>query len=217
MILNTIRKIIIGFTLVILLFLVISLAWNALSYLNLNPDYGFLRLKQDAIASGLYLPFYYSHVLAAGIILVIGLFQVFSKYSLRSKNLHKLLGSIYAYGILFFAAPGGLIMSFFIDRGPWVLLSFLLQTALWFYTTAAAIYAIRHGQVMVHRQWMLRSYALTFAAVTLRLYTFIIHGSIDLSNPASYALIAWLSWTLNLIVIEIYLRLKPFNNMSLTR
>lgn len=193
---------------VIVLFLVVSLAFNALTYFNFDFRYGFLKLKQEAIATGFYLPAYYSHVLAAGLILLLGLFQLRTTISLRWRRLHKFLGKCYVYGILFFAAPGGLVMSFFINRGPWVLTSFILQSVCWFAFTALAIRAIKHGKVEEHGQWMWRSYALTFAAVTLRLYVFLFTSSYDMSAPEAYGIIAWLSWTVNLIVIEIYLRTK---------
>lgn len=192
----------------IVVFLVVSLAFNALTYFNFNFHYGFLKLKQAAIATGFYLPAYYSHVLAAGLILLLGLFQLRTNISLRWRRLHKFLGKCYVYGILFFAAPGGLVMSFFINRGPWVLISFILQSVCWFAFTALAIRAIKHGKVEEHGQWMWRSYALTFAAVTLRLYVFLFTSSYDMSAPEAYGVIAWLSWTINLFAVEIYLRLS---------
>src|SRR6186713_2848541 len=132
----------------IVVFVLISLlSWNALTYLNFDFTYGFLRLKQAAIASGWYLPAYYSHVLAAGLILLLGLFQLNTTFSLRWRRLHRFLGKCYAYGILFFAAPGGLVMSFFINRGPWVFTSFVLQCLCWFVFTAWAVKYIRLGKI----------------------------------------------------------------------
>lgn len=193
---------------IIVLLLVISLSLNALSYFNFNFTYGFLRLKQAAIATGWYLPAYYAHVLAAGLILVLGLFQLRTTISLRWRKLHRFLGKCYAYGILFFAAPGGLVMSFFINRGPWVLTSFLIQSACWFLFTALAVRAVKKGNIEEHARWMWRSYALTFAAVTLRLYVFLFTSSYDMSAPEAYGIIAWLSWTINLVAVEIYLSLR---------
>lgn len=193
---------------IIVLLLVVSLSLNALSYFNFNFTYGFLRLKQAAIATGWYLPAYYAHVLAAGLILVLGLFQLRTTISLRWRKLHRFLGKCYAYGILFFAAPGGLVMSFFINRGPWVLTSFLIQSACWFLFTALAIRAVKKGDIEEHARWMWRSYALTFAAVTLRLYVFLFTSSYDMSAPEAYGIIAWLSWTINLVAVEIYLSLR---------
>lgn len=193
---------------IIVLLLVVSLSLNALSYFNFNFAYGFLRLKQAAIATGWYLPAYYSHVLVAGLILVLGLFQLRTTISLRWRKLHRFLGKCYAYGILFFAAPGGLVMSFFINRGPWVLTSFLIQSACWFLFTALAVRAVKKGNIEEHARWMWRSYALTFAAVTLRLYVFLFTSSYDMSAPQAYGIIAWLSWTINLVAVEIYLSLR---------
>ncbi|HEU5292179.1 MAG TPA: DUF2306 domain-containing protein [Cyclobacteriaceae bacterium] len=191
---------------VILLFLITSLSFNALSYINFDSTYGFLRLKQAAIATGWYLPAYYSHVLAAGVILTIGFFQLNTRLSLKRKKLHRFVGKCYAYGILFFAAPGGLIMSFFINRGPWVLTSFILQCTCWFVFTLLAVIKIRSGKIAEHRQWMWRSYALTFAAVTLRLYVFMFTSSFDLSTPDAYGTIAWASWVINLVAVEVWLK-----------
>jgi uncharacterized membrane protein len=189
--------------------LAITLAYNALTYLNFDPHYGFLKLKQQAIATGIYLPGYYSHVLIGGLILVIGLFQLHPASMRKFRRLHRFFGYIYVMGILFFAAPGGLLMSFFIHRGPMVQASFIVQATLWFYFTAMAFDRIRKGDVTAHRQWMWRSYALTFAAITLRVCIYFTSWSVDLSQPEAYATLAWLSWVPNLIVIECFLRWKP--------
>jgi len=192
--------------LITVVFLATILSYNALTYINFDPQYGFLRLKQKAIATGWYLPFYYSHVLVASVILVSGIFQLHPVSRKRFPTIHKWLGYFYVMGILFFAAPGGLVMSFFIDRGPIVLASFLLQTFAWFYCTAMAFDKIRKKNIVAHRDWMWRSYALTFAAITLRLYVFVTSWSIDHTQAESYATIAWLSWVPNLIAAEFYIR-----------
>lgn len=185
--------------------LAVALAGNALTYLNFDPTYGFLRLKQQAIATGWYLPAYYAHVIVGGIILVIGFFQLHPDSLRRFRKLHRVLGYMYVVGVLLFAAPGGLVMSFFINRGSWVQLSFIVQVSLWFYFTSMAIYSIRQRNITAHRRWMWRSYALTLAAITLRVYIFIISYHYDLSQPHAYATLAWLSWVPNLLVAEIYL------------
>ncbi|MBL0742920.1 DUF2306 domain-containing protein [Chryseolinea lacunae] len=188
------------------LLLTVLLAGNTLTYLNFDPQFSFLRLKQEAIATGWYLPFYYSHVLVGGIILVAGLLQLHPWSLQKFRPVHRALGYVYVMGILFFAAPGGLVMSFFIHRGPWVEISFVLQCTLWFAFTALAFDRIRKKDVAAHRRWMLRSYALTFAAVTLRLYIFASSSRFNLNQPEAYATIAWLSWVPNLLVAEFYIR-----------
>jgi len=192
-----------GIFIVIVLLLAVSLAINALSYINFDSNYGFLKLKQQAIASGWYLPAYYSHVLISGIILVAGFFQLFPSSSSRFQRVHRFLGYFYVMGILFFAAPGALGMSLFIGRGPWVLASFLLQGVLWFYFTAVAFNEIRKRNVAAHKRWMWRSYALTFAAITLRVYIFMTSYKVNLNQPEAYATLAWLSWVPNLFFVEL--------------
>lgn len=192
----------------LVLFLAVALSINALSYLNFETTYGFLRLKQKAIATGIYLPFYYSHVLIAALILLIGIFQLHPASRDKFPAIHRYLGYFYVMGILFFAAPGGLVMSMFIDRGPMVLASFVSQTLLWFYFTAMAFDRIRKRDVVAHKEWMWRSYALTFAAITLRIYIFFTSWTFDLSQPAAYATLAWLSWVPNLLIVEFFLRNK---------
>src|SRR5689334_3339003 len=185
--------------------LAIALAGNALSYFNFDPQYSFLRLKQEAIATGWYLPAYYSHVLISGVILVVGLFQLHPKSNTKFRRTHRVLGYVYVMGILFFAAPGGLVMGFFINRGPWVLTSFILLAVFWFWFTAIAFNRIRRRDIESHKQWMWRSYALTFSAITLRIYIFVSSYHVDLTHPEAYAAIAWLSWVPNLLVVELFL------------
>jgi uncharacterized membrane protein YozB (DUF420 family) len=192
----------------VLLVLAIPLSINALSYLNLDSDYGFLRIKTDAIATGWYLPAYYAHVLMAAVILVIGFFQIHPAFGLRWRNAHRALGKIYVGGILFFSAPGGLVMSLFINRGPVVQASFVLLCTLWFIFTWIAYTRIRQRNVQSHRQWILRSFALTLSAITLRIYVFLGSWSFDLANPTAYATIAWLSWVPNLLICEWYIRVS---------
>ena len=56
-----------------------------------------------------------------------------------------------------------------------------------------------------HRRWMIRSFAMTFAAVTLRLYL-PIAPILGYDFVDGYRLTAWSSWIPNLIVAELWLR-----------
>ena len=53
---------------------------------------------------------------------------------------------------------------------------------------------------------MIRSWAMTFAAVTLRLYLPIPPMLLHMSFMDGYRAIAWLAWVPNLLVAELYLR-----------
>lgn len=192
----------------ILFLLAITLAANALSYFNFDPQYSFLKLKQSAIETGLYLPAYYSHVLVAGMILVIGFFQVSDSFRNRHLKIHRALGLVYVFGTLFFSAPGGMVMAFFINRGPMVLVSFIFQCSLWFYFTYQAFVEIKKRNIRDHQAMMYRSFSLTLAAITLRVYIFLFSHEYNLAQPTAYATLAWLSWVPNLLIAEYIIRRK---------
>ncbi|WP_194775861.1 DUF2306 domain-containing protein [Pararhodonellum marinum] len=193
---------------------IVPLVWVTFSYFNFSPDFGFLRIKADAVQTGWYLPFYYLHVLPAGLVLLAGLVQLLPLSSKRYRQWHRCVGRFYVYSVLLLVAPGALGMTFFIGRGMMVFLSFLFQNLLWIAFTYAAVLAIKNKNLIGHRRWALRSFGLAFAAVTLRLYIFVFNWDFDLSNASAYAFIAWASWTLNLLVVEIYLGSKKEKILS---
>ncbi|MBP6721964.1 MAG: DUF2306 domain-containing protein, partial [Bacteroidia bacterium] len=57
-----------------------------------------------------------------------------------------------------------------------------------------------------HRAWMIRSFALALSAITLRAWKWILVGLFEPRPMHVYMLIAWLGWTLNLLVAEIIIR-----------
>ncbi|MBB3054499.1 DUF2306 domain-containing protein [Mucilaginibacter gotjawali] len=177
-------------------------AGTFLQYYDFKNDSHFLQIKEAAVKTGWYLPAFYCHIIGSSIILMAGFFQ-FSKKVYRNKPLHKALGKVYVFGVLFFAAPGAYIMTLFIDRGKWVFLSFLLQNTLWVIFTLSAWLLVKNKRIDDHIKMMRRSYALAFGAVTLRFYiwAFTVFGSgVGFAN--NYIIISFLSWVPNLILAE---------------
>ncbi|WP_295669780.1 DUF2306 domain-containing protein [uncultured Mucilaginibacter sp.] len=177
-------------------------AGTFLQYYDFKNDSHFLQLKEAAVKTGWYLPAFYCHIIGSSIILMAGFFQ-FSKKVYNNKPLHKSLGKVYVFGVLFFAAPGAYIMTLFIDRGRWVFLSFLLQNTLWVIFTLSAWLLVKNKKIDDHIKMMRRSYALAFGAVTLRFYiwAFTVFGNgVGFAN--NYIIISFLSWLPNLILAE---------------
>ena len=96
---------------------------------------------------------------------------------------------------------GGFVLAFNSDGGLVAHAGFGTLATLWLFSTLNAFRHIRAGDRVSHRAWMLRSYALTLAAVTLRLYlpAFEMAGY---SFDVSYPLISWIAWVPNLLVVE---------------
>ena len=64
-----------------------------------------------------------------------------------------------------------------------------------------------------HLRWMIRSFALTFAAVTLRLYL-PFPPMMGFTFVEGYRAIAWLAWVPNLIAAELYWRREPARRLQ---
>ncbi len=90
--------------------------------------------------------------------------------------------------------------------GGWVSsLGFMSLDVLWVATTLTAVRKIIAKDVQAHRVWMLRSYALTFSAVTLRILLAplaILLGDFEVA----FRIVAWACWIPNLLVIEVVIR-----------
>ena len=78
---------------------------------------------------------------------------------------------------------------------------FGLLACAWLLTTTLGFLRIRAGDDVDHRAWMIRSYSLTFAAVTLRIYLPLAFAS-GIPFEIAYPAIAWLCWVPNAIVAE---------------
>jgi hypothetical protein len=57
-----------------------------------------------------------------------------------------------------------------------------------------------------HREWMLRSYALTLSAITLRAWKYLIVFAFEPPPMDVYRLVAWLGFMPNIIFVEWWIR-----------
>jgi hypothetical protein len=81
-------------------------------------------------------------------------------------------------------------------------LGFGALAVLWFFTGLQAYRKILRGDVEAHRQWMIRNYALSLAAVTLRNYLPLMLFALHWPFRVSYITVAWLCWVPNVLVAE---------------
>ena len=147
------------------------------------------------------------HVSAAPVALAVGAFQFMPKIRRSNKTLHRWLGRIYGLAILV-GGIGAIGISLNAIGGTWAQIGFSGLGISWFVTTGSAIYFAMNKRFDEHRIWMLRSYALTFAAVTLRLQLvgFEIAG---MPYEQSSVWLSYTCWIPNLIVAEILIRMRP--------
>lgn len=150
-------------------------------------------------------PFWiYLHIFASLVALALGPLQFVRGVRERKPHLHRWSGRVYVLGVL-----GGGVSALYLAPfayGGWVsTFGFGLLATCWLYTGARAYGAIRQGRIVTHQAWMIRNYALTFAAVTIRFYlplSRVMGVDFDIAYPA----ISWLCWIPNLILVEWWLR-----------
>jgi uncharacterized membrane protein len=147
----------------------------------------------------------YSHVLFGGLALIIGPFQFRRDILARRRSWHRNLGKIYV-ACAFATGLVGLYMALFSFGGLNTHLGFGVLGALTMAATATAYARIRALDVTRHREWMIRSFALIFAAVTLRIELPLLIVAYKGQFPPAYAIVAWLSWVPNLLWAEWYVR-----------
>ena len=91
--------------------------------------------------------------------------------------------------------------------GPAATAGFGSLALVWLIATSNAWRLGMRRDLVAHREWMIRSFVLTFAAVTLRLYLPIAQ-LLPVELDDAYRAISFLCWAPNLVVAEAYLRKK---------
>jgi uncharacterized membrane protein len=103
------------------------------------------------------------HTLSGVIALLSGPIQFSSRFRRRHVKFHRVLGRIYVVSVFIGAATGVALAN---GRPGFPGTS--MQAAAWIVCTTAAFLTARNRQILQHRQWMVRSYAVTFTFVSSR-------------------------------------------------
>lgn len=177
-------------------------------YLLIQTKFGLLFTKsEELLNSKLWNILFYQHIIFGGVALLTGWSQFSVKLRQKYLNTHRLLGKIYV-AVCLLSGSAALYLAFHATGGWVAALGFGGLGLSWIFTTTKAFLSIRQKQITQHQAWMIRSYALTWAAVTLRIYLPL--GQIaQFDFIEAYRVIAWLCWVPNLLVAEwIISRLK---------
>jgi uncharacterized membrane protein len=158
----------------------------------------------------------YLHIIFAGLALALSPLQFSTRLRARAPRLHRVVGRI-TLGSVGVSGCGALVIAPKNLAGPVGIAGFGLLALLWLGFAGAALRAARRRDFVEHRRWAIRTFALTYAGVTLRLWVGVLialqtgFGDIDadLAFTRAYYLVPFLAWVPNLIVAERYLRRVP--------
>ncbi len=149
----------------------------------------------------------YVHAFAASLALLVGPWQFVDRWRARCPRLHRLLGQIYLGIGVGVGGLSGLFLAWHAFGGLVSTLGFAALASGWLYTGWRAFEAVRERDFVRHRAWMVRNYALTFSAVSLRLQLGIVFAA-GWSFEALYPAIAWWCWVPNVFIGEFILRAR---------
>lgn len=174
-----------------------------LQYVPLATDVAFLRIKQQVIELPHYQLAFFVHVYTAMFSLVAGGTQFSDTLRQRQPRWHRYLGWVYVATIILLAAPSGFVMGWYANGGLSSQIAFCLLSVAWWGSTLKAVTTARRRNWSAHRAWMIRSFALTLSAITLRAWKFVLVALLHPRPMDVYRTVAWLSWLGNLILAEI--------------
>ena len=147
------------------------------------------------------------HLLGGLVAIVIGPFQFWPRIRNNYPKVHRISGRIYLSAVLVGALGG---MGLAVTSGVNVSYAaglFALAIA-WLMTSGMALASIRRRNFVQHKQWMIRSYVVTFAFVTFRVVGDMLMY-FGIGEPAQYyAMLAWGCWAIPLLFTEAVLQGK---------
>lgn len=148
------------------------------------------------------------HLIGGMTALLIGPFQFSSSFRNRYLKFHRTLGKIYIVAIII-GSLCAIYMSFTVAKQvniAWCIALFFLAIP-WLISVLIAYRMILLKRIPQHKEWMIRSYVITFAFVLFRY--------IDESSLASTLMptfeergptVIWISWAIPLLITEVVLQ-----------
>jgi uncharacterized membrane protein len=198
----------------------VGVAWLALSALAIAvfaPLRYLLHSVPDLAATGDELARHYAaqpawaqaalvlHAGTGGLALLLSPVQLSARVRARVPCLHRIVGRtvLAAIGV---AGVAGLVLSSVSLAGSLGTAGFGMLALAWLTCAALGLRAILRGDVAAHRRWMIRTFALTYAGVTLRLWLIVLIPLFGGDFLQAYLLTPFLSWVPNLVVAELVVR-----------
>lgn len=144
--------------------------------------------------------FFYLHTIGGAAALILAPFQLLKQ---KTNSRHKIRG--YAYvGSVVLSSIGGFYMAQEAYGGLSSTIALTMLAITWLVTTYLGVFKALTHQFNAHREWMIRSIALTFSAITLRLISPGIYQFFNLYEAQQ--IIYWSCWPINLLIAEYYIR-----------
>ena len=148
------------------------------------------------------------HAFSGAVALLVGALQLNRHLLISNRTAHRIFGWIYV-AMIWLSSTGALWLAVTFDVSLISKIIFSILAALWFCSTTLAFLYAKRRQFKQHREWMLRSFALSLFFIT---FSFWVDGfSSFLPERVGYPLAVFTSWSFNILVAEIWIRRTQSN------
>lgn len=177
-----------------------------LGYWPIRSDAGFLQIKQQYLGIRHWELAFWIHVFTSMLPLLAGFTQFAPRLLGKFPKVHRVMGRVYVFTVCFVTGPASLVMAFYANGGITSRIAFVILALLWLATTGMGWSKALRREWPAHREWMIRSYALTLSAITLRVWKYLIVFAFEPPPMDVYRLVAWLGFVPNLLLAEWWIR-----------
>ena len=156
------------------------------------------------------------HINAGALALLTGPFQFWTGLRQRNLTFHRWMGRLYLLGVGS-GIVGAIGLSATTTYQWGVVNGIRALLVAWFVTTAMAYFTIRKRLILLHKEWMIRSYAVTFAFVTFRFLQD--YSPLSKVRPEGDrdTTIAWACWVVPLAITELVFQIRRTNSALAAR
>lgn len=188
--------------------------YAAATYLGFDPSDSKVGIRPDV---PWHFPLLMAHILTASVALALGPMQ-FVRRVRRHRRTHRYIGRVYLFVGVFPASIAGVVLAVLTMASPVAAAGLAVGDILWLVTAVAGYRAARAHRYRDHGEWMIRNFALTFAAVTFRAWLGLLilvqlpllgsvyDGDFQPLFDHAYSATAWLAFIPNLLFVNSYLR-----------
>lgn len=159
------------------------------------------------------------HIAGGLVATVVGPFQFIQKIRRRNVKVHRTMGKIYLISIAI-GAPAGFYMAVKSQVNFAYAIGLATMATIWFTSITMAYISIRKGNIIQHREWMTRSYVVTFAFTTFRLADKILADLHVGPDDVRATFLSWACWSIPLFVTELFLqasKVKKIKKFSISK
>jgi len=154
-------------------------------------------------------PWLLVHIIFGIVAITLGPFQFIKAIRTKYPSTHRTMGKIYLICIVI-AGCDSLYMSvnkiIIGEKAVTYGFGLFLLGTIWLLCSGMAYWAVRSRNFVQHREWMVRSFVVTCAFVTFRLFARVLTDTFGVDDNTASQIMAWACWAVPLIVAEVFLQ-----------